>query len=120
MSLLTIISWQLLDGALFEKTNLNPTGLNPSNREARKDVPWENTDFGETNRNKINNFIFCLYINIYNTALNGKFTTEPIYSDLCFVLTSHYTSYTLTVSIMYHQIFWGEFIWECKMFCENR
>ena len=83
----------------FENKDLNPLGLNPSNREARKDVPCENTEVGvTTSRNKISIFI-CLQ----TSTLNGKMTTEPKYSNLRFVLTSHYASYTLTVSIMYRQ-----------------
>ena len=60
----------------IENIDLNPPGLNPSNREARKDVPCENTDGGvTTSSNKISIFIF-----LQTSTLNGKMTTEPKYA----------------------------------------
>ena len=85
---ISIIAFVFTGRSPFENSDLNPMGLNPSNREARKDVPCENTDVGvKTSSNKISIFICSL-----TSTLNGKMTTEPKYSNLRFVLTSHYAS----------------------------
>ena len=108
---ISIIAFVFTGLSPIEISDLNPPGLNPSNREARKDVPCENTDVGvKTSSNKISIFICSL-----TSTLNGKMTTEPKYSNLRFVLTSHYASLHINgINYVSPEKYWGGFIWEYR------